>query len=72
LLLLAGNAFAIFVLIRARGSSSMMAEARRLVTSGIYAMCGTAPPCRGNRFIGAVMQSLSAQTALLLAVQIAF
>jgi len=36
LLILAGNALAVFVLVRLRGSFSIMAEARQLVTSGAY------------------------------------
>ena len=41
LLILAGNALGVFVLVRLRGSFSIMAEARQLVTSGAYAMCAT-------------------------------
>ena len=73
LLLFAGNAFAIFVLIRLRSSFSVMAEARQLVTSGIYRhIRHPLYLAEGIAAIGVVMQFLSPWTVLLLAVQIAF
>jgi protein-S-isoprenylcysteine O-methyltransferase Ste14 len=73
LLTLAGNAFAIAVLTRLRGSFSIMAEARRLVTSGVYRFVRH-PLYLAEEIamIGVVMQYLSLWTLLLLAAQIAF
>jgi protein-S-isoprenylcysteine O-methyltransferase Ste14 len=73
LLLFAGNAFAIFVLIRLRSSFSVMAEARQLVTSGIYRQIRhPLYLAEGMAAVGVVMQFLSPWAVLLLAVQIAF
>jgi protein-S-isoprenylcysteine O-methyltransferase Ste14 len=73
LLTLAGNALAILVLTQLRGSFSIMAEARRLVTSGVYRFVRH-PLYLAEEIalIGVVMQYLSAWTLLLLAAQIAF
>ncbi len=72
-LTLAGNALAIVVLTQLRGSFSIMAEARQLVTSGVYRFVRH-PLYLAEEIalIGVVMQYLSLWTALLLAVQIAF
>lgn len=72
-LLFVGNAFAIVVLIRLRSSFSVMAEARRLVTSGIYRYVRH-PLYLAEAIgsIGALMQFLSEWTVLLLAVQMVF
>jgi protein-S-isoprenylcysteine O-methyltransferase Ste14 len=73
LVMLAGNAFAIFALIRLRGSFSIMAEARQLVTTGIYRhVRHPLYLAEAIAAIGAVMQFLSVWTMLLLAVQTAF
>ena len=73
LLLLAGNALAVFVLVRLRGSFSIMAEARQLVTSGAYRYVRH-PLYFAEEIatIGSVMQFLSAWTTMLLVAQIAF
>jgi protein-S-isoprenylcysteine O-methyltransferase Ste14 len=73
LLTLAGNAFAVVVLTQLRGSFSIMAEARQLVTSGIYRYVRH-PLYLAEEIalIGVVMQYFSLWTALLLALQIAF
>ena len=62
LLTLGGNAFAVVVLTQLRESFSIMAEARQLVTAGVYRRC---PPSalprrgdRGNRRRDAVFLSL--------------
>jgi protein-S-isoprenylcysteine O-methyltransferase Ste14 len=73
LLTLAGSAFAIVVLTQLRQSFSMMAEARQLVTSGIYRV--VRHPlylAEGIMAIGVVMQFFSPWTVLVLAVQIGF
>lgn len=73
LLTLAGNAFAVLVLTQLRGSFSIMAEARQLVTRGAYRR--VRHPLYLAEVItavGVVMQFLSFWTAFLLAVQIAF
>ena len=73
LLLLGGNALAVLVLVQLRSSFSIMAEARRLVTSGVYRWVRH-PLYLAEELavIGIVLQFLSLWTALLLAVQIAF
>ena len=73
LLILAGNALAVFVLVRLRGSFSIMAEARQLVTSGAYRYVRH-PLYFAEEIatIGSVMQFLSAWTTMLLVAQIAF
>ena len=73
LLLLAGNAIAIYCLFHLRRSFSVMPEARELVTSGLYRYLRH--PLYLAEMIattGAVMQFLSVWTALILAVQLAF
>jgi len=73
LVTLAGNALAIVVLTQLRGSFSIMAEARQLVTSGVYRLVRH-PLYLAEEIalVGVVMQYLSAWTSLLLAAQIAF
>jgi protein-S-isoprenylcysteine O-methyltransferase Ste14 len=73
LLLLGGNALAVLALVQLRGSFSVMAEARRLVTSGLYRWVRH-PLYLAEELavIGVVLQFLSPWVALLLAVQIAF
>jgi len=73
LVTLAGNALAIVVLTQLRGSFSIMAEARQLVTSGVYRLVRH-PLYLAEEIalIGVVMQYFSLWTALLLAAQIAF
>jgi protein-S-isoprenylcysteine O-methyltransferase Ste14 len=73
LLVLAGNALAVLVLMRLRGSFSIMAEARELVTSGAYRFVRH-PLYLAEEIatIGGVMQFLSAWTMMLLVAQIAF
>ena len=73
LLIHAGNALAVFVLVRLRGSFSIMAEARQLVTSGAYRYVRH-PLYFAEEIatIGSVMQFLSAWTTMLLVAQIAF
>ena len=73
LLLLGGNALAVLVLVQLRSSFSIMAEARRLVTSGVYRWVRH-PLYLAEELavIGIVLQFLSPWVALLLVVQIAF
>ena len=73
LLVLAGNALAIFVLTRLRGSFSIMTEARQLVMSGAYRFVRH-PLYLAEEIaaIGSVMQFLSAWTTMLLVAQIVF
>jgi protein-S-isoprenylcysteine O-methyltransferase Ste14 len=73
LLLLAGNALAVLVLMQLGRSFSIMAEARRLVTSGLYRWVRH-PLYLAEELavIAIVLQFLSLWTALLLAAQIAF
>ena len=73
ILILFGNVLAVFVLARLGRSFSVMAEARRLVTSGIYRLVRH-PLYLAEEIavIGVVMQFLSYWTVLLVAVQIAF
>ena len=72
-LTLGGNAFAVVVLTQLRQSFSMMAEARQLVTSGIYRVVRH-PLYLAEEIaaIGIVMQFFSLSTAAILAVQIGF
>jgi protein-S-isoprenylcysteine O-methyltransferase Ste14 len=73
LLTLSGNAFAIVVLVQLRESFSIMAEARRLVTAGVYRRVRH-PLYLAEEIaaIGVVMQFFSPWTALILAVQFGF
>jgi protein-S-isoprenylcysteine O-methyltransferase Ste14 len=73
LLTLSGSAFAVVVLTQLRESFSIMAEARRLVTAGIYRLVRH-PLYLAEEIaaIGIVMQFFSPWTALILAVQIGF
>jgi protein-S-isoprenylcysteine O-methyltransferase Ste14 len=73
LLVLVGNALTVFVLMRLRGSFSIMAEARQLVTSGAYRFVRH-PLYLAEEIatIGSVMQFLSIWTTMLLVAQIAF
>jgi protein-S-isoprenylcysteine O-methyltransferase Ste14 len=73
LLLLVGNTLAVLVLLQLRGSFSIMAEARQLVTSGVYRWVRH-PLYLAEELavIAIVLQFLSPWTTLLLAVQIAF
>jgi protein-S-isoprenylcysteine O-methyltransferase Ste14 len=73
LLTLAGTAFAVLVLTQLRQSFSIMAEARQLVTAGVYRLVRH-PLYLGEEIaaIGVVMQFFSLWTALILAVQIGF
>lgn len=73
LLSLAGNALAVLVLTQLRSSFSIMAEARQLVTSGVYRLVRH-PLYLAEEIaaLGIFMQFLSHWTALLLAIQIAF
>jgi protein-S-isoprenylcysteine O-methyltransferase Ste14 len=73
LLILAGDGFAVFVLVRLRHSFSIMAEARELVTSGPYRLVRH-PLYLAEQVatLGNVMQFLSVWTALLAVVQILF
>ena len=73
LLTLSGNAFAVVVLAQLRESFSIMAEARQLVTAGVYRRVRH-PLYLGEEIaaIGVVMQFFSPWTALILAVQIGF
>jgi protein-S-isoprenylcysteine O-methyltransferase Ste14 len=73
LLLLGGNAIAVYVLSQLGRSFSIMPEARGLVTSGLYRY--VRHPLYFAEVvasIGTVMQFLSVWTVLILAVQIAF
>jgi protein-S-isoprenylcysteine O-methyltransferase Ste14 len=72
-LIVAGDVFAVVVLVQLRRSFSIMPEARRLVTSGAYRV--VRHPlylAEGIATIGSVMQFFSVWTALVVAVQIAF
>jgi protein-S-isoprenylcysteine O-methyltransferase Ste14 len=73
ILMLAGDAFAIFVLIRLRRSFSIMPEARELVISGPYYFVRH-PLYLAEEIatIGSVIQFFSVWTAMLLMLQIAF
>ena len=73
LLILAGSVAALFALMRLGRSFSVMAEARRLVTSGVYRFVRH-PLYLAEEIatIGLVLQFLSYWTLLLLALQIAF
>jgi len=72
-LTLAGSAFAVVVLMQLRESFSIMAEARQLVTSGVYRLVRH-PLYLAEEIaaIGVVMQFFSPWTALILAVQFGF
>ena len=72
-LTLAGSAFAVVVLMQLRESFSIMAEARQLVTSGVYRLVRH-PLYLAEEIaaIGVVMQFFSLWTALILAAQIGF
>jgi protein-S-isoprenylcysteine O-methyltransferase Ste14 len=73
LLTLGGTAFAVVVLTQLRHSFSIMAEARQLVTTGMYRL--VRHPlylAEETAAIGVVMQFFSPWTALMLAVQIGF
>jgi protein-S-isoprenylcysteine O-methyltransferase Ste14 len=73
LLILIGCAFSLYVLTQLGRSFSVMAEARRLVTSGVYHFVRH-PLYLAEEIatIGLVLQFLSPWTLLMLAVQIAF
>ena len=73
LLTTAGSAFAVVVLAQLRGSFSVMAESRELVTKGLYRIVRH-PLYLAEEIaaIGIAMQFFSPWTALVLAVQIAF
>jgi protein-S-isoprenylcysteine O-methyltransferase Ste14 len=73
MLTLVGTAFAVLVLTQLRQSFSIMAEARQLVTAGVYRLVRH-PLYLGEEIaaIGVVMQFFSLWTALILAVQIGF
>jgi protein-S-isoprenylcysteine O-methyltransferase Ste14 len=73
LMTLSGNAFAVVVLTQLRESFSIMAEARQLVTAGVYRRVRH-PLYLGEEIaaIGVVMQFFSPWTALILAVQFGF
>jgi protein-S-isoprenylcysteine O-methyltransferase Ste14 len=73
LLTLAGTASAVLVLTQLRESFSIMAEARHLVTAGIYRLVRH-PLYLAEEIaaIGIMMQFFSVWTALILAVQIGF
>ena len=73
ILVLAGDGFAVIILIQLRRSFSVMAEARELVTSGVYRFVRH-PLYLAEEIaaIGSVMQFLSGWTVMLLAVHIAF
>src|SRR5271166_4933226 len=72
-LTLAGSALAVVVLTQLRGSFSIMAEARELVTAGVYRLVRH-PLYLAEEIaaIGVVMQFFSPWTALILAVQFGF
>ena len=73
LLTLGGSIFAVVVLTQLRESFSIMAEARQLVTTGVYRVVRH-PLYLAEEIaaIGVVMQFFSLWTALILAVQICF
>ena len=73
LLTLAGSAFAVVVLTQLRESFSIMAEARQLITAGMYRLVRH-PLYLAEEIaaIGVVMQFFSPWTALILAVQFGF
>jgi protein-S-isoprenylcysteine O-methyltransferase Ste14 len=73
LLTIAGSALAVVVLAQLRGSFSIMAESRELVTAGLYRIVRH-PLYLAEEIaaIGVVMQFFSPWTALVLAVQIGF
>ena len=73
LLTLFGNTLAVIVLMQLRGSFSIMAESRELVTAGAYRRVRH-PLYLAEEIaaIGVVMQFFSLWTALILAVQIGF
>jgi protein-S-isoprenylcysteine O-methyltransferase Ste14 len=73
LLILTGNALAVYVLMQLGRSFSVMAEARSLVTSGIYRLVRH-PLYLAEELavVGMTMQFLSVWTGMLVAVQIAF
>jgi protein-S-isoprenylcysteine O-methyltransferase Ste14 len=73
LLTLGGTIFAVVVLTQLRESFSIMAEARQLVTAGVYRLVRH-PLYLAEEIaaIGVVMQFFSPWTALILAVQIGF
>ena len=72
-LTMTGSIFAVVVLMHLRESFSIMAEARQLVTTGVYRLVRH-PLYLGEEIaaIGVVMQFFSLWTALILAVQIGF
>jgi protein-S-isoprenylcysteine O-methyltransferase Ste14 len=73
LLILTGNGLAVYVLMQLGRSFSVMAEARRLVTTGVYRIVRHPLYVAEELAVfGMVMQFLSWWTALLLAVQITF
>jgi protein-S-isoprenylcysteine O-methyltransferase Ste14 len=73
LLTITGSAFAVVVLTQLRHSFSIMAEARQLVTAGVYRLVRH-PLYLAEEIaaIGVVVQFFSPWTALILAVQIGF
>ena len=73
LLTIAGSVFAVVVLMQLRESFSIMAEARQLVTTGVYRLVRH-PLYLAEEIaaIGVTMQFFSLWTALILAVQIGF
>jgi protein-S-isoprenylcysteine O-methyltransferase Ste14 len=73
LLTLGGSIFAVVVLTQLRESFSIMAEARQLVTTGVYRIVRH-PLYLAEEIaaIGVVMQFFSSWTAVILAVQIGF
>ena len=73
LLTITGSAFAVVVLMQLRESFSIMAEARKLVTAGVYRLVRH-PLYLAEEIaaIGVAMQFFSLWTALILAVQIGF
>jgi protein-S-isoprenylcysteine O-methyltransferase Ste14 len=73
LLTITGSAFAVVVLTQLRHSFSIMAEARQLVTAGVYRLVRH-PLYLAEEIaaIGVVVQFFSPWTALILAVQVGF